>query len=229
MANGIPRVTLVVYPAESVNRRGYEVGHIYVNDGNEKFEVAGGPRTPVRDGGGHTATRTPPGHYVLDRAEHHTTSGWPNSVVPWGARIREVDEVVQFQVGDRWIDASGSLGKVTEAYLLWYHRSNRRITTAIASRYARQMFYKDGVLMSQWLLNDFGQSSWNLKKNGARTAFFIHTTPEDEAMGSRPFELTQSHGCLHIRPSDRDTMVNKGYLAKGVAVIVKRYEDRRRP
>jgi len=83
--------------------------------------------------------------------------------------------------------------------------------------------------MSQWLLNDFGQSSWNLKKSGARTVFFIHTTPEDEAMGSRPFDLTQSHGCLHIRPADRKTMVDKGYLAKGVAVIVKRYEDRRRP
>jgi hypothetical protein len=173
----------------------------------------------------------PAGRYVLDRAEHHTSGGWPNSVVPWGARIREVDGIVQFELGSRWEAASGTSGKVTLAYVRFFQRSGRPVTPVIASRHARQMFYdsKTGQLVPRWLQNDFGKWSWNLKQNGVRTVFFIHTTPEDEAAGDSPFDLQQSHGCLHIRPKDRDVMVARRYLAEGVEVIVKRYDERLPP
>jgi hypothetical protein len=61
---------------------------------------------------------------------------------------------------------------------------------------------------------------------GCEPFFFIHTTPKDEA-ASQPLDLQQSHGCLHIRPKERDTMIEKGYLTEGVRVVVKRYEERR--
>jgi hypothetical protein len=226
MAEG--RRSLVIYPGERINGSGYVVGHIYVNDGIEKYEVAGGPATqrPIPDAGGHTATKTPPGRYTLDKPEHHTTVGWPNSVVPWGAKIREVNDVVQFELGGRWVDASGPKGKVTDAAILFAHNSKRPVSRAVASRYARQIFYTvDGKLVSQWFQNDFGPLAWNLTQNGKRTVYFIHTT-RDEAAGASPFDLEQSHGCLHIRPKDRDRMIDKGYLAQGVTVIVKKYEDR---
>ena len=105
---GQGKVVLVIYPGERVNGSGFVVGHIYVNDGIESYDVAGGPATkrPISDLGGHTAERTPPGTYVLDKPEHHTTTSWPNSVVPWGAKIREVDEVVQFEFGGRFLGRS---------------------------------------------------------------------------------------------------------------------------
>jgi len=229
MTSRAAKATLVIYPGEGRNGLGQVVGHIYVNDGPEKFDVAGGPptSTPIADVGGHTATRTPPGRYVLDRAEHHRTQGWPNSVAPWGARIREVAEIVQFELNGRWVDASGPNGRVTGALMIFFTRSGRPISPGSASRRARQMFYDDaGALMARWTRNDFGKWSWNMKSKGRRTAFYIHTTPQDEAAGDRNFELQQSHGCLHIRPKDRDIMVRKGYLAAGIEVIVKPYTQR---
>src|SRR6185312_1437440 len=226
------RPFLVVYPGESRNSFGQAVGHIYVDDGPERFDVAGGPATarPIADIGGHTATRTPAGRYVLDHAERHTTLGWPKSVLPWGARLREVHEVVQYEVGGRWIDASGPSGTVTRAYLIFSAKSRQPMSPLVASRHARQMFYDDdGNLAARWEGNDFGKWSWNLKLGRHRTVFFIHTTPLDEAMGSGDLELRQSHGCLHIKPKDRDIMVLKGYLREGTTVIVKRYEDRWQP
>jgi hypothetical protein len=216
-----------VYPGESQNRFGQVVGHIYVNDGAEAFDVAGGPPTSRPDVGGHTATRTPAGRYSLDRAEHHTTQGWPKSVVPWGAQLREEREIVQYNINGRWLDASGPKGSVTRAFLMFSAKSRQPMSPLVASRFARQIFYDtNGVLMSVWQGNDFGKWSWNLKMGRHRTVFFIHTTPQDEAAVSSDFDLLQSHGCLHIRPRDRDTMVAKGYLQEGITVIVKRYEDR---
>ena len=31
------------------------------------------------------------------------------------------------------------------------------------------------------------------------------------------------HGCVHIRPADRDEMMTLGYLQKGVKFVVKKY------
>lgn len=231
MASTNWRPFLVVYPGDAKNRFGDIVGHIHVNDGPETFDVAGGPPTVTKTPGGHVATPTPAGTYVLDSAEHHTTSGWPGSVVPWGARLREVAEVVQYETNGKWVDASGPNGRVTHAVLKFAARSRDPISPLIASRQARQMFYDQhsGHLSPVWKSNDFGIWSWNLKLNGLRTVFFIHTTPDDENAGNSDFDLRRSHGCLHIRPKERDVMMGKGYLREGTTVIVKRYKDRWRP
>lgn len=227
------KTKLVVYPAETTNREGTIIGHIYVNDGSEAFEVAAGePGSHEAEPGGHRAEITPPGQYVLDQAEHHTTRNWPGSVVPWGARIRERNEIIEYELGGTWRAASGPHGAVTSAIVLWNHRSAKHITVGIASRQAREMFYSqdDGKLMSEWLENDFGKWSWNMKRNGVRTPYFIHTTPADElaTRSGKPFELKYSHGCLHIRPNNRVKMVEKHYLAAGIEVEVKRYDERKR-
>lgn len=139
---------LVVYPGETKNRFGQVVGHIYVNDGPERFDVAGGPPTtrPIPDLGGHTATRTPPGRYTLDHFERHTTQGWPMSVVPWGARLRDVSDIVQYEVDGRWIDASGVNGTVTHSWLIYSSKSRQPMSPLVASRHARQMFYDPAAI-----------------------------------------------------------------------------------
>src|SRR6266478_6731085 len=155
------KVRLVIYPAEGKNSKGVTVGHIYVDGGPEAFEVTGGLAKSGLEPGGHRSGITPPGRYVLDHAEHHTTRNWPASVVPWGAKLRERNEIVEYEMGGAWRAASGPHGSVTFANVIWYHRSRKHITVDSASRRARQMFYdENGELMSEWLWNDFGQWSW---------------------------------------------------------------------
>jgi hypothetical protein len=80
------------------------------------------------------------------------------------------------------------------------------------------------TIPEKWNLNDFGKLAFLLKGTSA----FIHTTPETEAMQSNklPELLTMSHGCIHIKPSDRDVMVSQGYLQAGVRIIVRPYRAR---
>jgi len=43
------------------------------------------------------------------------------------------------------------------------------------------------------------------------------------------YESEQSHGCVHIRPADRDEMMSRGYLAAGTAVRIMKYGMRGPP
>ena len=119
-------VQLVIFPGESRSSTGVTTGHIYVVGGRgESYEMAGGP-PPGRgygDRGGHTAGVTPAGQYVLDQQEHHTSQNWPASVIPWGAKLRQVDGEVQFAKGSQWVNATGPKGAVTQALLIFKRRS----------------------------------------------------------------------------------------------------------
>ena len=94
---------------------------------------------------------------------------------------------------------------------------------------SRQFFYRDGQLLPTWQANDFGVWAWNLMASSAkgwqRTDMYVHTTPQNEATtaANQTVLLTQSHGCVHIRPRDRDQMMLLGYLQKGVRFVVKKY------
>ena len=95
----------------------------------------------------------------------------------------------------------------------------------------RQFFLDDkGDLLDKykvWLKNDFGVWSWRLHDLGSthRNSYFIHTTPDNEVADAagQAFFLGQSHGCIHVRPKDRDEMMKRGYLRPGIRVDVKRY------
>jgi hypothetical protein len=78
-----------------------------------------------------------------------------------------------------------------------------------------------------WKLNDFGRWGWNLRLNGHRTAYYVHTTPEDEqaTAASKAVHLCNSHGCIHLPPSDRDRFMREGYLKEGVHLEVRRYSE----
>jgi len=168
---------------------------------------------------------------VTVRYAYQTSSkNWPTSVVPWGAKLRERDEVVEYNDGDGWKRASGPRGKVTDALILFAHRSGFALNRNVAGRQAREMFYdqRTGLLMSEWKKNDFGKWSWNLMRNGHRTVYYIHTTPDDEELSDAnvPFELQASHGCRHIRPRDRERMVNAKALRAGAVVQIRPYGER---
>jgi hypothetical protein len=228
----------VVYPGERDERvprvaEPVTMGTIYVLRAGvvvDHYEVAAGPRSPFLDDGGHTGEPTPAGHYVLGQAERHTTANWPMSVVPWGAPLRQTAEgVIEYQLGSHWVEATGLRGRVTQAYLQYTARSGRPVSPGVASARVRGIFFFDPKeqkrLRPTWDLNDFGKWSWNLLRNGRRSAYYVHTTPPDEAADARHASrhLEQSHGCVHIQPRDRDEMVAKGYLRAGIPVVMMSY------
>ena len=82
-----------------------------------------------------------------------------------------------------------------------------------------------------WEKNDFGRWGWNLRRNGKATGFFVHTTPEDEAATAtaKAVYLTNSHGCVHVAPLERDMMIARGYLQAGVDFEVRSYSEKGPP
>jgi hypothetical protein len=63
------------------------------------------------------------------------------------------------------------------------------------------------------------------------TAFYIHTTPDDErdTVDNKAIKLAKSHGCVHIVPEQRDQMISAGYLKEGVTFEVRSYSERADP
>lgn len=247
-----PHVRLVIYPGERVERHleikngkavtvEVLVGHIYVLGGHgESYPIAAGPkRAKLDEASGHMAGPTHPGHYRLGVREHHTTKNWPSSTIPWGATLRKgADGEVEFSSdGTRWTKVTGPHGVTTEAQIrMWRNmlaQKGAHMDAAelrrLAIRRVRQAFLdeKGDLVVNVWLKNDFGVWSWRLHDLGSkhRNAYFIHTTPDNEAADAagRAFFLGQSHGCIHVRPKDRNEMMERGYLKPGTRVDVKRY------
>jgi hypothetical protein len=229
-------IKIVLYPGElqdGTTTRGHL--YIYVDDQlTAQFAACAGPSGPDHaDRGGHTAGPTPAGNYILGPAEHHTTSGWPLSTIPWGADLRRRDdgEIEWSKDGETWRLATGPDGDLTQAGVAFQERSLGRPLTdeelqATSDQYRRILLDPDGNLEAKYHKNDFGEWAWNLNQPaGSRTPYFLHTTPSDEAAtaSGQPVMLTNSHGCIHITPADRDQMVDQGWLKKGVPFVVQPY------
>lgn len=57
----------------------------------------------------------------------------------------------------------------------------------------------------------------------------FHTTSDDEAATAAagiPVTLSQSHGCIHLKPKDIDDMIAKGYFKGGNKVVVHAYSEK---
>jgi hypothetical protein len=55
----------------------------------------------------------------------------------------------------------------------------------------------------------------------------FHTTPNNEASTDRddPVILGGSHGCIHVKPLDRDKLHQAGAFNRGTDLIIYSYED----
>jgi hypothetical protein len=251
-------VRLVFYPFETprtvvFSRKGvrYELakykdvtalGRIYVIGGRgESYEAVGGPPPGMggKGPGGHSAGHTPAGLYILGRQEHHTTMGWPNSSIPYGAPLRAgSDGYVEFLENGQWKKANGPRGVWTEASKRFKQRDGKPpiLTERDETAFHSYVYDENGSLKSTWIRNDFGKWSWNLTSNGTRTSYYLHTTPGDEAFYNAPVDrdiipvlVGHSHGCVHILPHDRDEMLQRGYLRQGIHVQVMQYKQKGPP
>jgi hypothetical protein len=186
-------------------------GRLYVEVDSRvvgSYKARGGPPFRFKDGT-HTAGPTPAGIYDLGPQEHHTSTAWPYSEIPWGSRLDYPNgkkpgyEKVRYQPpgSNKWVRA--------ELLTKW------------------DIYQRAGGFSDVYKLNDFGEWAWNLTRKGSQTPFYVHTTPEDEEASEigADLELSPSHGCIHIDPKDRDEMIERAYLREGVKLVVKKYSD----
>jgi hypothetical protein len=231
-------VHLVLLPGEEIDTETNAArGHICVLvDGNAVafYKACAGPPEGFGDRG-HTAVPTPAGEYVLGDRQSHVTMSWPSSAIPWAALLRErADGVIEYSTNATdWMPATGPSGVVTKAMIAWQARQKASGGQAAPSNVdpsaeARNIVTGGSSEVPQYYTgNDFGPFAWNLLRGGQATPYFVHTTPSDEKAtasgGCDDVELVNSHGCVHIRPVDRDEMVRRGFLQKGVRFTVKPY------
>jgi len=238
---------LVFFPADKISRdpnaggaEGFWLGTIYVVLGGQvvaNYAACGGPKDGFDDRG-HVAGETPPGHYILGPRHRHVTLNWPPSSIPWGALIRRAaNGEVEFDDGSGWKPATGDGAPMNKALIRSYKIAGQAVPPLAQIREdARAAFdinlkNPTGQLVTMWERNDFGQWAFNLRRDGKGTPYYIHTTPRDEYATAHnlAFSLVQSHGCVHIRPDDRETMMQAGYLAAGIPFEVRAYDKKGPP
>jgi hypothetical protein len=212
---GASQVTLEFIPDEKLDANG-PLGVIHVRvKGKEvaRFFARGGPPPSKRGrdpyAPGHFIAPTPAGRYKLGPGIPAIAPSWAFSQLAWGTPMREVDtpggKDVQYKSGRRW-------------------RSTVKLKTPLprdAILAAEEAVGRARAIPAKWDLNDFGKLAFQVRG----THSFIHTTPESEEhyRTGRPETLTFSHGCIHVKPSDRVIMMARGYLQGGVKLIVRKY------
>jgi len=202
------------------------IGKLYVKvRGNlvASYDVRGGPPIKFTDGT-HTADPTPAGNYRLGQKHAHTTKNWDMSQIPYGAELRWAHDGQNIQYrktgSKHWIFAT-EIGDVRSLL-----KTPLQVEDLLDTSGAIPGEHWNGGLPKIYKMNDFGAHAWNLRRSNARTAYYVHTTPIDEMRTElgNSVSLDTSHGCLHIKPADRDTMMQSGYLQEGVRFIVKSYQ-----
>ncbi|MGI2112949.1 L,D-transpeptidase family protein [Shewanella frigidimarina] len=200
---------------------------LIINRGNIKFaqfEAMGGP---AKVGNDPVMAEEPtwPGVYVIDKAEAYRTPTWPTSKLAWGTKLRDMPSKQ-----DIWYALpSGKWGSLNQLY-------NSPVRSAIMEMHKE--LYGKAIVPEAWVFNDFGPIAirWFKDLNGNKlldsieslSGQMFHTTPDNEAettLGS-PVRLTLSHGCIHLKPNDRNRLFAIGAFKRGTSFTVHKYHER---
>lgn len=199
----------------------------------KEFDAHGGPTQKIMGADGHSQDPTRAGRYVIGVIEKHISGGkyvmW--SGIAWGSELKKTGDVVSVKYRGVWT-------KLTDVNAEWgKYKKNQKAVVDLITRYYQDL-QPGGGFPERWVFNDFGHISVKYYKdlnndrrmNGKERIMgdFIHTTPYDEVSTTRkvPFQLGESHGCIHVRPLEIDEMINNGYLKKGNTIEVHDYTER---
>lgn len=222
----------------------------------KEYDAHGGPSTKKMGHDGHEMTPTRNGRYVIGAVEKHISYGkyayW--SGVPWGAGLKFINDVTYVDVNNNghwqklstyrpiWITYYKTETAIKNAIkIVWLQLKVAHYNVGEVALYSMEM-------PDRWLFNDFGHISIKYfvdrnhdgilnKKTETLMGDFIHTTPGEEAITSynsralatQPrfqVSLSESHGCIHVKPTDVDLMIGAGYLKKGQSMVVHSYKDK---
>ncbi|WP_316833839.1 hypothetical protein [Pedobacter nutrimenti] len=198
-----------------------------------EYDAHGGPSKEVLGHDGHMQTSTRSGRYVIGAIEKHVSHGkyqfW--SGIAWGTEMRVTNEIIMVKHGGKWI----RLSAVNDQWGR-YKGFEKQLTDLIKRSY--NTYYGKLIVPDRWVFNDFGHISvkyyadnnhnWKMDGKEGFLGDFIHTTPGDEANTylSNRVILSESHGCIHVKPLDIDTMIGNGYIKKGNSIEVHNYNEK---
>lgn len=189
-----------------------------------RSEAKGGPRVKGHDP--HMAEEpTTPGRYIIDRAEAYRTPTWAYSALKWGTPLQDrgatKDDVWYRTSGGQWGSIKRDYGIARDDILKQYFELYRRYEVP-----------------ATWIFNDFGPIAirWFKDLNGNRrldgkevlSGQMFHTTPADEAAvaNKKPVALSESHGCIHLNPIDRVSLMAMGAFKPGTTFVVHAYDEK---
>lgn len=188
---------------------------------SHRFEAWGGPEHGGSDPR-MAEIPTTPGNYIIHHTHAYSTPSWPMSRIKWGTPLRDMGPTVK----DVWYKLpSGKWGSV---------KNDIGISRNDLKNYYNQL-YNINKIPVKWVFNDFGpiairffkDLNGNKKLDGAErlSGEMLHTTPENEAEFStgKPVILVPSHGCIHIKPQDRNMLQGLGLFIAGTVFKVHSY------
>ncbi|MET4084065.1 hypothetical protein ABIB40_004039 [Pedobacter sp. UYP30] len=200
-----------------------------------EYDAHGGPSTIQKGSDGNDMTPTTAGRFVIQSIAKHVSYGryafW--SGVAWGTPMMTKDGVTLIKKGNAWTKLS-SVNKIFGAY----KDNESKLTMLLMFEYQTLYNIPRNLSPRFWVFNDFGHVSvkyfkdtnhdWKMDGKEHILGDFIHTTPGDEASTSKKqnFNLVESHGCIHVKPTEIDTMIGNGYIAKGLTIEVHPYNDK---
>jgi hypothetical protein len=203
--------------------------------GGPATEQPAGPHEPFGAG------PTDPGEYVILGVEpHHVTQKWPFSRIPWGAPLKvsstDPNDVLWEEGHGRWRSLNALLGKPN--------------ATAIVAG-MHQRLYGPRKVPPTWVFNDFGPRAVRYfvdsNKNGVWDkgeeikGEMFHTTPDNEAeeavfreghpgsTADPPVGMFESHGCIHMRPTEFGRLIGAGAFTRGTRLTVHKYSEHFQP
>ncbi len=209
-------------------------------------EAWGGPATKQPRGPTErmAAGPTTAGEFVIDGLETYRTDSWNMSKIAWGTPIRASRTDTRKL---EYLSPSGKWRPSTSTYTEEVHEINRRprkITRLLSVNDVMRLnrFLRDSHDFPEtWLFSDFGPVAvrYYRDKNRNRrrdaneplSGEMIHTTQVNEgesyqARGdSSKVFLFDSHGCIHIKPADRDTLIKAGAFKKGMTLVIHPYSE----
>lgn len=223
------------YPPTEVNIRGSGAsrgpGLLVFLDGKTvlyRAQAYGGPSKKIVDSPNPDYTPTPAGTFVLLAPETYWTRSWLFSEIRWGTKL--MDRPAEFDV---WYLLSNKQGKETWASI----KRDFGITRAEIQSYHKAL-YGISRVPKTWVFNAFGpiavrffrDDNNNRKLDGKerKEGAMFHTTAENEAEVARKVALNMknSHGCIHLKPTDRDALIGMGALRAGMTLVIHGYHEK---
>ena len=197
---------------------------IVKDDGKVKWRIEawGGPKKVGTDP--HMAEHpTTAGKYLIHSVKAYNTPTWPMSKIKWGTTLKDmpVKKDVWYKLSSgKWGSIKNDLGISRDEIIQYYH-----------------LLYKSRRVPKTWVFNDFGplairyyvdnNNNMILDKNEKLSGEMIHTTPDNEAQtqSGNKVVLAPSHGCIHIKPRDRNLLQGINAFKKGTIFVVHKYNE----
>jgi hypothetical protein len=205
----------------------------------------GGPAIKQRRKAGErmAAEPTTAGTYIIERLEAYRTDSWPMSQIAWGTPIRasRLDtRKLEYLSHRKWRRSTIMISEEVRDRRGHVKKKKRLLDVNDVARLNSLLRGSYG-LPDTWLFSDFGpvavryyadrNKNRRLDAGESLSGQMIHTTQINEGQSEvfkgdpKKVPLTVSHGCIHIRPFDRDNFIRQGAFRKGMTLIVHPYGE----